>query len=315
MSNPFVNHSQPVTESPGKTALFMALNINPTAEAIAIVKDFCTDFPALVRSMTIRDPARNFRGIIGFGSDAWDKLFSTPKPAKLHTFEAIKGQTHTAPSTPADLLFHIRADQMDYCFEFARQIMSKIGQAVTYQDEVFGFRSFDARSMIGFVDGTENPTGNDAVECAFVGDEDPTFSGGSYVLVQRYVHDLTAWGKLSVEEQENVIGRKKFDDIELSDEEKPTNAHNVLTNITDSDGNELKIVRDNLPYGSPANGIYGTYFIGYAKDPSVTEKMLTNMFIGDPVGNHDRLLDFSTALTGALFFVPSYKLLEELADR
>ncbi|MDF7667574.1 Dyp-type peroxidase [Orbaceae bacterium ESL0727] len=315
MNDKLVNNPQPVTEPPGKTALFISLNIKKTAEAEALVKSFCTDFPALIRSMTIRDPERHFRGILGFGSDAWDRLFKSPKPAKLHTFKEIKGQTYTAPSTPADLLFHIRADRMDHCFEFARQIMVKIGAAVTYQDETFAFRSFDGRSMIGFIDGTENPTGNDAVDFAIVGDEDPQFKGGSYVLIQRYVHDLDAWNKLPVEQQELAIGRKKFDDLELSEQEKPSNAHNVLTNIKDDKGNDLKILRDNLPYGSPAEGVYGTYFIGYAKDPAVTERMLSNMFIGVPVGNHDRLLDFSTALTGALFFVPSYALLGELAGK
>ncbi|MDF7669897.1 Dyp-type peroxidase [Orbaceae bacterium ESL0721] len=306
---------QPVTAPQGNIAIFLTLNIRQTPEAETVVKNFCTDFPALVRSMLLRDPEKHFRGIIGFGEKAWERLFSIKKPAKLHTFKEIKGRTHTAPSTPADILFHIRADRMDHCFEFARQIMVKIGDAVTYQDETFGFRSFDGRSMIGFIDGTENPIGNDAIEFAIVGDEDPQFKGGSYVIVQRYVHDLDAWNRLPVEEQELAIGRKKFDDLELSQKEKPSNAHNVLTSITDENGNDLKIFRDNLPYGSPALGIYGTYFIGYAKDPTVTERMLHNMFIGVPEGNHDRLLDFSTALTGSLFFVPSFKLLAKLAKK
>lgn len=317
MNNTTKNHytHQPVTESPGRTAIFISLNIVNTPEAEATVRDFCTDFPALIRSMTIRDPAQSFRGIIGFGSAAWDRLFAEPRPKHLHPFRAIKGQQHTAPSTSADLLFHLRADTLDLCFEFARQIMVKLGDTVTQQDEVHGFRAFDARSMIGFVDGTENPVGNEAVEFAVVGDDDPDFKGGSYVIVQRYVHDLARWNSLPVEEQERAIGRRKFDDLELSDDEKPTNAHNVLTNITDKEGNELKIVRDNLPYGNASSGVYGTYFIGYARDPAITEKMLANMFLGDPIGNHDRLLDFSTALTGSLFFVPSYELLDTLAER
>lgn len=309
------NEHQPVTDHPGRNAIFMVLKIAPTPQAAATVRDFCASFSALVRSMTIRDPNRSIRSVMGIGSQAWDRLFGNPRPAKLHPFQAIFGDKHTAPSTAGDILFHLRADSMDICFEFARQVMDHLQDAVIAEDEVHGFRYFDARSMIGFVDGTENPTGNEALDFALIDQDDPEFSGGSYVIVQKYIHDLNAWNNLSVEEQERVIGRRKFDDIELSDDIKPTNAHNALTNITDENGNELKIVRDNLPFGSPASGEFGTYFIGYARDPLITETMLNNMFIGDPPGNYDRLLDFSTAVTGTLFFVPSATLLDTLSER
>lgn len=306
---------QPVTEPPGRCAFFISLNIANTPEASDTVRGFCADFPALIRSLLIRDKNRSIKGIMGFGSDAWDRLFGNPKPIHLHTLEEIRGDKHVAPSTPADIFFHLRANSYDFCFELARQIMVKLGDAVTVQDEVHGFRAIDGRSIIGFIDGTETPLGKEAYEFAFVGDEDPEFVGGSYVIVQRYEHNLTAWNAQTTEAQELAIGRHKFDDLELEDEEKPTNAHNVLTNITDENGNELKIIRDNLPYGNPASGLYGTYFIGYAKDPTVTETMLRNMFIGDPPGNHDRLLDFSTPKTGTLFFIPSFTLLDELSER
>jgi deferrochelatase/peroxidase EfeB len=72
---------------------------------------------------------------------------------------------------------------------------------------------------------------------------------------------MAAWKALSTEEQEKAIGRRKFNDMELSDEEKPENAHNAVTNIEDEDGNELKIVRANMPFANPAKGEFGTYFI------------------------------------------------------
>lgn len=315
LSSKIVNEPQPVTDAPGWHAIFMVLRIVDTPQARSTVRGFCEDFSALVRSMMLRDRERSIRGVMGFGSDAWDKLFGFPRPAKLHTFEEVRGSVHVAPSTPGDLFFHIRANTMDVCFEFARQIMAKLGNAVLPEDEVHGFRYFDARSMVGFVDGTENPTGLEAYEFAVIGDEDEAFSGGSYVFVQKYLHDMDGWNKLSTEEQEKAIGRHKFDDIELDDDVKPTNAHNALTNITDEEGNELKIVRDNLPFGNPSANEFGTYFIGYSKDPEVTETMVRNMFIGDPPGNHDRLLDFSTAVTGTLFFVPSQTLLDSLPER
>jgi putative iron-dependent peroxidase len=217
-----------------------------------------------------------------------------------------------APSTPADLLFHIRAARFDLCFELASTILRRFGPAVMSAEEVHGFRYFEARDLLGFVDGTENPVGAAMAEAAIIGDEDPDYAGGSYVIVQKYLHDLDAWNALTVEEQELVIGRTKLEDIELDDDVKPTNAHNAL-NVIEIDGEEVDILRDNMPFGSAAEGVFGTYFIGYARDPGTTEQMLENMFVGRPPGNYDRILDFSTAVTGSLFFVPSLALLESLS--
>jgi putative iron-dependent peroxidase len=180
-----------------------------------------------------------------------------------------------------------------------------LGDAITVVDETHGFKFFDQRDMIGFVDGTENPVGQDGIDAVLIGAEDPAFAGGSYVIVQKYLHDLTGWNALPVERQEAIIGRKKLSDIELQDSVKPSCAHNALTSIADENGEELKILRDNMPFGSIGKGEFGTYFIGYARSPSRIERMLQNMFIGDPPGNYDRLLDFSRATTGSLFFVPA----------
>jgi len=185
---------------------------------------------------------------------------------------------------------------------------------VTVCDEVQGFRYFDDRDLLGFVDGTENPTGQAAAAAVITGAGDPGFAGGSYVIVQKYVHDMGAWNGLTVEEQERVIGRTKLDDIELPDGVKPSNSHVALNTITEPDGTERKIVRANMPFGSVGAGEFGTYYIAYAATPSVTERMLENMFIGDPPGNYDRILDFSTAVTGNLFFVPSADFLDDLPD-
>ncbi len=202
---------------------------------------------------------------------------------------------------------------MDLCFELATHITTRLGDALDSTDEVHGFRYFDDRDLIGFVDGTENPTGQDAVEATVIGDEDPAYAGGSYVIVQKYLHDLPRWNALPTEDQERIIGRTKLADIELDDEVKPTYAHNALTTITEN-GEEIDIVRDNMPFGHAARGEFGTYFIGYARSPQTIELMLTNMFVGRPPGNYDRLLDVSRAVTGSLFFVPSMPLLESLAD-
>jgi porphyrinogen peroxidase len=263
----------------------------------------------LIRAVEFRDIDAGLTCVTAFGSDAWDRLFGNPRPAELHPFREFQSGNRHAVATPGDVLLHIRAQRMDICFELATQIMERIGDAVSIADEVQGFRYFEDRDLIGFVDGTENPRGTLALESALVGEEDPPFAGGSYVIVQKYLHDMKRWNALSTEAQERIIGRKKLSDIELDDAVKPASAHTALTVIVE-DGKEVKILRDNMPFGQPGRGEFGTYFIGYSRTPRVTELMLKNMFVGNPPGNYDRLLDFSRAVTGGLFFAPSATFLE-----
>jgi porphyrinogen peroxidase len=305
--------AQPVDAPLTRAAIFLAVTINPGSENRDTVRSFCGDLAALLRAVEFRDLEAGLSCVMGFGSDAWDRLFGGPRPAELHPFREIRSGVHHAVSTPGDLLFHIRAKRMDLCFELATQIMARIGSAVTAVDEVQGFRYFDDRDLLGFVDGTENPRGTAVIDAVLIGDEDANFAGGSYVIVQKYLHDLDAWNALSTEAQERVIGRTKLSDIELDDSVKPTSAHNALTTIVE-DGKEIKILRDNMPFGRPGSGEFGTYFIGYSRSPRTIEQMLENMFIGKPPGNYDRILDFSRAVTGNLFFVPSATFLENVTE-
>jgi putative iron-dependent peroxidase len=305
--------AQPVAAPLSRAAIFLVVTLRPEPQTRATVRSFCGDLSGIFRAVEMRDLEAGLSCIMSIGSDAWDRLFGSPRPAMLHPFREIRGEKHTAVSTPGDLLFHIRAKRMDLCFELETQIMTALGDAVAATDEVQGFRYFDDRDLIGFVDGTENPRGQAAVDAVVIGDEDPAFAGGSYVLVQKYLHDMQGWDALPTEAQEKIIGRKKLSDIELDDSVKPTSAHNALTTIT-VDGKEVKILRDNMPFGRPAQGEFGTYFIGYCRSPRPIEQMIENMFIGRPPGNYDRLLDFSRAVTGNLFFVPSSTFLEAVAD-
>jgi putative iron-dependent peroxidase len=305
--------SQPVVQDLTRAAIFLVVTINPGSPARAAVRSFCGDLPALVRAVGFRDIEGTLSCVMGVGSEAWDRLFGQPRPAELHPFREFKAGSRHAPATPGDLIFHLRAKRMDLCFELAVQIMARLGGAISPLDEVHGFRYFDDRDLIGFVDGTENPTGQAAVDAAYVGAEDAVFAGGTYVIVQKYLHDLAGWNALSTEAQERIIGRSKLSDIELDDAVKPTYAHNALAKVV-VDGKEIKIIRDNMPFGRAAEQEFGTYFIGYARSPRTIEQMLENMFVGKPPGNYDRLLDFSVAKTGTLFFVPSATFLENLAD-
>ncbi len=295
-----------------RAAIFLVVGIRPGRDSYTIVRSFCADLAGLVRAVEFRDAEAGLTCVAGFGSEAWDKLFGPPRPAELHPFREIRSGGRHAVSTPGDILFHIRAKRMDLCFELAAQIMDSIGHAISVADEVHGFRYFDDRDVIGFVDGTENPRGEAARDAAIVGDEDPAFAGGSYVIVQKYLHDLKGWNALPVETQERIIGRRKLSDIELDDAEKPASAHNALTTVVEN-GKELKILRDNMPFGRPGHAEFGTYFIGYSRTPRITETMLENMFVGRPPGNYDRLLDFSRPVTGSLFFAPSATFLDNIS--
>lgn len=302
----------PLTQS----ATFLVLSTTDAPDAVRTIRAALSSIPGITKNVSARHPNSNLSCIVGIGSSAWDRLTgSLPRPSELHPFPEVRGAKHTAPSTPGDLLFHIRSDRRDLAFEFERQLMDLFGCGVVKtEDETVGFRYFDARDVLGFVDGTANPTGYDLSESVLVtSSDDPAAMGGSYVVVQKYLHDLSTWRQLATEKQEAVIGRTKLDNIELEDAAPDTQqSHKSLATIQDEDGNEHDILRDNMPFGSPASGEYGTYFIGYSRKLWVIEKMLERMFVGSPPGLHDRILDFSRPVTGTTFFVPSADTLASL---
>ena len=308
---------QPVLTPLTETAIFLVFTVAQGGEQT--VRDVLADLAGLSRSVGFRVPDDGLACVAGIGAELYGRLFGGPSPAGLHPFRALHGLRHTAVSTPGDLLFHIRARRMDLCFELAALLTGRLRGAAGVADETHGFKYFEERDLLGFVDGTENPAGRDAANAVLIGAEDPEFAGGSYVIVQKYLHDLGAWDGLSTEEQERVIGRTKLRDVELADDVKPANSHVALNTITDPDGTERQIVRANMPFGRlgggpDGDGEFGTYFIGYSATPEVTEQMLSNMFLGSPPGNTDRILEFSTAVTGSLFFVPSADFLDDLPD-
>lgn len=248
----------------------------------------------------------------GIGARLWDRLWDLPRPKGLHPFQEIQGARHRAPSTPGDLLLHLRAKNMDVCCELASMVMDRLRGHAEVVDETRGFKFFDERDLLGYVDGSENPEGQTAQDWVSINSaDDPDYAGAGYVIVQKYLHDMQAWNALSVEQQDDAIGRTKAENIELPDDRKPKNSHVHLNSITDDDGRDLKIVRDNRPFGSIGDDEHGTYFIGDTRDPAIIERMLRNMFVGEPEGTTDRILDFSTATTGSLFFVPTAAFLDD----
>jgi porphyrinogen peroxidase len=301
--------SQPILSPLTEAAIFLVLTVDSGGEQPT--RELLADLSGLRRTVGFRIPEAGLTCVAGVGAELWGRLFELPKPRELHPFPGFAGARHEAPATAGDLLLHIRARRLDLCFELARLICLRLSGVATVVDEVHGFRSFDERDLLGFVDGTENPEGRAAVDAVSIGAEDPDYAGGSYVVVQKYVHDLPRWEGLPVEEQERVIGRTKLDDVELADEIKPPNSHVALNTIVDENGEQRQIVRFNMPFGRVGAGEFGTYFIGYARSAELIERMLRNMFVGDPPGNYDRVLDFSSAITGTSFFAPSAEFLDD----
>ena len=294
-------------------AIFLVVTVGSDKAALSAVASVLGELDDLVKNVGFRDLSGRLSCIAGIGADLWNRLSPNRRPRELKPFAPIKGAAHSAPSTPGDLLFHIRAERPDMCFEFERILLNGLGDSVSVVDEVSGFRYFDARDLLGFVDGTANPTGLDLPASALVGDEDADFAGGSYVVVQKYLHDMAAWGKTPTHVQEEIIGRTKIDNIEIDDDDKPRKSHKSLATIEDDAGNEFDILRDNMPFGRPGQNEFGTYFIGYTRYLWVIEKMLQRMYVGEPPGAYDRLLDFSTPHTGTTFFAPTRPMLQSVA--
>jgi putative iron-dependent peroxidase len=307
--------AQSVDAPLSRSAVFLVMEAGAQDGDLDRVREVMGAVGDLVKNVGFRDLGGRLSCIVGIGRGLWDRLSPGRRPIDLRPFAPIAGPAHGAPSTPGDLLFHIRAEREDMTFELERQLLDLIGDAARVVDETTGFRYFDARDLLGFVDGTANPTGAELPDAALIGaDADPDFAGGSYVVVQKYLHDMTAWAALSTEAQEAIMGRTKIDNIEIDDDDAPRKSHKTLATIDDGAGGELAILRDNMPFGRPGKGEFGTYFIGYAGRLWVIERMLERMFIGHPPGAYDRLLDFSTAITGTTFFVPTALMLEELAQ-
>ncbi len=305
------NQAQDVWKDAGEHVQFTVLELKreDQAKEQAAIEEFVDRYQAIIRSLRIRDNKGNLKASMGFSNAAWDYLFpNAPKPKELETYETISGDKYSMPATKGDIFLHIRANDEAVVYEMISQCMLFLKDYTTVVDETKGFRYFEGRAIIGFIDGTEAPQVEDAADYAIVGDEDPFFENGSYAFAQKWRHHMDIWNKLTTEDQEKAVGRKKFSDLELKDQEKFKNAHNVASQAK-INGVEQKIVRMNVPYSDPASGITGTYFIGYSRHWTVTKKMLENM-----VEKHDYLLSFSDILSGQLFFIPSRPLLDKIAD-
>lgn len=245
----------------------------------------------------------------GIGSVLWDRLSPENRPVGLRPFRAVETNGRMAPATGGDLLVQITSGRHDLNLDLAMTLAQRLQQVATVNEEIHGFRYRDSRDLTGFIDGTENPKGKARAVAALIGAEDRRFACGSYVVVQRYIHDLERWRRLDDREQEQIIGRTKRNSVELPKSRKPDTAH-ISRVVIEREGEELQILRQSYPWGTVREG--GLYFVAYTKSLDIFELMLARMMGAAGDGKHDRLMEFSRAVTGATFFAPSLETIASL---
>ena len=303
---------QPVIlPAPGPSALFLVLRVPGIARDGAQAARIAARTPALAREVARLDARAKLASAVAFGSALWDAASPSARPRRLHAFQLVAVEDRRAPATPGDLLLHVSSKRPDLNLELAMRLRSALGARVEVAEEVHGFQYLDSRDLTGFIDGTQNPKGAKARgAAALIGREDAAFAGGSYVFTQRYVHDLARWSALPVVEQEGAVGRRKRDSKELSARAMPPSAH-VARVVIEENGAELEILRHSFPYGTTSES--GLFFIAYTRDLAIPERMLERMLGASGDGQHDRLMDFTRAVSGATFFAPSETVLRKLA--
>jgi putative iron-dependent peroxidase len=300
-----------ILPAPGTTACFLVLRVRDLARDGTDAARIAAGTPALARAVAKLAPKAKLASAIAFGSALWDVASPGRRPRALRPFAPIENGPLRAPATPGDLLLHVTSQRADANLELALRLRAALGARAEVVEEVHGFQYLDLRDLTGFIDGTENPSGARArAEAALIGSEDPAFAGGSYVFVQRYVHDLARWNALPLAEQEGAIGRRKRDSKELSAKRKPPAAH-ISRVVIEEDGEELEILRHSFPYGTTSE--HGLLFVAYTRDLAIPEKMLARMYGTSGDGLHDRLMEFTRAVSGATFFAPSENTLRALA--
>jgi len=250
-----------------------------------------------------------FSVVLGIGSQLWEQVFSE-RPKLLGDFIEQSNQTTQvhAPHTPYDLFVHIRSKRIDVNFEYAKQIVQQYMNVLEVKDEIVGFQYLDNRDLTGFVDGTENPQGNQRAEVALV-DDHTLFQNGSYLHIQRYKHHLSTWEALKTKQQEDIIARTKDDNIEYAAKDKLPTAHIKRVNLKYENGAPMEMLRHSMPYGSTQE--HGLFFVSYARTPLHFNTMLESMVQGDDEGHTDHLMRYTKAVSGAAFFAPSIEFLQD----
>lgn len=288
---------------------YITYTLNSEDDYLPLIKDVLGRFPAMIDECKRVFEVPSLSGVVAIGAEAWQRLYPEAKPIALKPFPEMKQGERSAPETPCDLFFQIRCERQDINFVVARRVDALLGELAILQESIPTFRYLDNRDLTGFVDGTENPEGEHREKVAIVGQEDRNFVGGSYVHLQRYVHNLAVWNNLEVTEQEQVIGRSKTENVEFTGVNKPMCSHIKRSGIKDEGGDAVEILRQSMPYGDLKE--QGLYFVSYCRFADNFTRMLASMIYSDAEGNFDHLMKYTQAVTGAALFAPSREFLTQ----
>jgi putative iron-dependent peroxidase len=257
--------------------------------------------PELVTAVaSLREPRTTMGGVnlvAGYRPELWREVAPDDAPSQVAGFDedlvGIDG--FVMPGTQHDAVLWLSGAAYDVIFDVARTAIALLRDLSSVAEETSSWPYQHDRDLTGFIDGTENPTLIDAPELAVIGEGRPG-EGGTILLLQKWEHDSAAWESLSDEEQEQVIGRRKSDSVELED--KPESSH-VASTDQDTFG---KIFRRNMPYGTVTD--HGTMFVGFSPEQKPLSAMLESM-AGLTSGVRDELTRYTRPLTGAYYFIPS----------
>lgn len=279
-------------------ALFVTFELN--SEYLDQAKQALAASPELIESIQKQFPDAAVHAVLGISHKVWH-LFDRKKPQHLAPFPHFKNQDIETKETTGDIVIHVRSMRRDVSFQLANALYQAFDKSLTIVEEVSCFKYLDNRDFTGFVDGTENPCGDDRAAVALV-DDDSDFNHGSYLNLMRFVHDLQKWEQEDLKTQEDTYGRTKYANEEYPSAKKSVHAHTKRTSLKDADGNSLEILRHSLPYASLSEK--GLMFASYSKTPEIFNLMLKSMIEGDEHGNSDYLMKYTRAQTGNAFFVP-----------
>jgi putative iron-dependent peroxidase len=285
------------------SAYFLCLNI----KNITVAKQLLLSLHEKTAQLSIQYPEAHLTSVAGVGLELWENVFKARAPVGLKDFQYISNLFTQAPATQFDVILHIRSERHDINFELAKIITGEYSEGLSTEEEVHGFRYLDSRDLSGFVDGTENPQTLEDRTRAALTDNSGSLSQGSFIHIQRYIHKLPEWQTLPVQQQEDIIGRSKVDNIEYQPDKKPLTSHIKRAGIKHEDGSAIEILRHSMPYGNTQE--HGLFFISYASDAESFPLMLNSMIQGDGHGNQDHLLKYTTAITGAAFYAPPLEFL------
>jgi putative iron-dependent peroxidase len=292
--------------------LFLVLKAGESADDARTLTKVAASLPGWAAGIDLaHEGAGSPRCTVAFGAEFWKRISKDSRPKKLRAFETIHGMNADAVATGGDVFVHVHSARRDLSSALLLRLLAELDGSAEVIEEVQGFRYLDTRDLTGFLDGRENPPAATRAAVTLVDDDDPEFRGGSYVLAQRYVHNLRYWSRLSVEEQEGAIGRTKPDSRKLPDDSRPATSHTSRV-VIEEDGEELEIMRHSSPFANAKE--QGLYFVAYCGTPDTFDKMLARMFGTSGDGLTDRLMDFTKAVSGALFFAPSADALLTLAE-